>query len=577
MKFQTVFFEVSGGKIIKVMPSTYIASKFAKLAHCPGYKADEVRVLYFPHAFPVDPAAHHVIVIGARCSPQVCNSAGAPLIYEAKKAPFRLAAAKFKNIIVDLADSMGDKLYRAACVIEAQKVYPDLVFFCKIEHNEREIMSFVHEITPFVDYKTHGLDPKNCATITMAAGELADPMGIYYSAPSRYGLFLGLDYVPYTIKLQLPPDFDEQNAAFAKDIGLREDGHNVAFQLRTKNEETRSWTREGILELAALIKSAYDCKIYYLGSAIDLPGEHRDIINLAGKASWTQTAFLLTKCSHRFVIDSACLHICHALDLPCFRLWGRTHPRGVLGEDPGPLDIFSSPLPLQSDTHAITARSVFERAFPQYRTASPLTYDKSDDTSQHGEQKIIFQWFSDHPAKHHCLVDVGAFGKYLSNSFGLLNLDWHGLLIEPSPQRINIVREDFKGLAVNILNIGVNSRHDKIPFYLHGVAGHDSFLREWYPESATDKQVMIDVVPLKDVLQAENIPFDFDLLTIDTEGLDEKIMKKFLSSSEYRPAMIITESTSYADAPGLFAKYGYDLLTNVGSEDYGNFIFTRKI
>lgn len=573
MSFQTVFYLKSTGKIIHITPNKYIRSKWEKSRFVPGYAPNDVNFLYFKTSLPLDPNTCRVMFYHRLRPPVVIDPTGLPMVYLAKKVPFLEAIKSHSVIIVNFHDSLGDHLYRAACVVEAQKVYPKLRFFCKIDPQYKAIMDMIPEITLFVDYKTHGLEAKECATVHMAPGDLADPLGHFFSAASRYGLFLGLDHVPYNLALTLPGGFDQGFTSFASSIALREDRRNVVFQLRTKNEEPRSWDVAMIVELARLIKEFYDCNIYVVGLPIDFPVECPDIINLVGKTSFTETVFLLRQASHIFCIDSGILHLCRALRLPYFALWGRTHPLSVIDQPAQSFDVFSSPAPLQSNIKAISARQVFETAFPIHRTFPALVYDPKQDTSQHGEQKVIFKYFSDHPPTNRALVDVGAFGKELSNTYALLTLGWNGVLVEPEPERFEIVQADFSGLAVRLFNCAVGTRSATMPLHRHSVAGHGSLIKEWIPLSMDARVITVPVRPLLDILVECDIPLSFDLLSVDAEGYDFKILKKLFSTSEYRPRMVITENTAFPDCVGFFAKYGYKLLAITGPEKDGNSIF----
>jgi FkbM family methyltransferase len=575
MNFQTVFFEVGTGKIITVKPNQYISSKWAKLRHCPGYKSEEVRVLYFPSTLIINVEAHHVHITGPRNSPQVADAAGMPLIYLSKRLAFDKARAQFQNIIVDMADSMGDNLYRAAAVIEAQKVFPELQFFCKVEHQYRAVMELIPEITLFTDYKTNGLDPKTCGIVTMPAAGLADPSGQFFPAPSGYGLYLGLTHVPYNIKLQLHADFSERFTDFAIRNVMRADGHNVVLQLRTKGIEGRSWSPTQINELAGLIKANEDCSIFYLGSNIDLPGESTLFKNLTGKSTWLETIFLLLNASHIICIDSAVLHLCHALGLKCFRLWGYSSPHGVLGEDPGPADI-GIDIPASNDRiKQISPSQVFAQAFPGDRPGSTIVFDPAKDVSQHGTQELIFKWLADHPPKHRQLVDVGAWGKQMSNSYALLELGWKGLLIDANPKRIPELQRDFAGLDVEIISAGIGDKRGRFPLIIHTGDTSNTIVKGWDSATATKETVDIEVFPLQDILSDAKVPFDFDLLSVDAEGMDEKILKSLFAKSKYRPGLVVTEIKSHRGPVEFFKRFGYTLFARTGEHDKNNFIFGK--
>jgi FkbM family methyltransferase len=136
------------------------------------------------------------------------------------------------------------------------------------------------------------------------------------------------------------------------------------------------------------------------------------------------------------------------------------------------------------------------------------------DVSQHGEQPILLDYFyRRNKPVHHILVDVGAFGKEMSNSWALLcRPEWKGVLIEPDPDRIKIVQRDFGRKKVVILNVAAGWEDKEIDFHLHSELGHNSFIENWYPQDDTGKTIKIRTRPLADILTECGIPWDFDLL-----------------------------------------------------------------
>jgi FkbM family methyltransferase len=575
MSFQTVFFQKANNKIISVVQNQYIKSKFEKKAFCPDYELNEVNFFYFQSMLPIIPNKHKITMISPAHPPIITDETGIPLIYFTVGEAFIEARKSYKNIIVDLENSMGDNLYRANAVLEAQRIYTDTNFYCKVEEQYIPIISMVPEIKIFTNYKSLGLEEKKCATIKMSAGLLADPLGDYYSAPSRYGLFLGLPKTPYTVKLKLPAGFDTKFEATEDKLKLRDHGHNIVFQLRTITDETRSWKRKYIKELAHLIKSKYDCNIYSVGVAGDDPDAGADIINMCGNLSWMETVFLLRKASKVFCVDSAVLHLCHALDIKPYALYGRTQPKGVTGENPTDHDIGTKDGSLQIVSDQVLPLDVFSAAFPKKRETVLYPAGEVEDTSQHGDQKIIFDYFLAHPPVNKYLVDVGAYGKEMSNSYALLQAGWKGLLIEPHPLRCKIIKQEFAGLDYELIRTGVNDHVGKLPFYLHKVYGHNSFVKDWYPETLTGGKKIIKVLPLEMILDKSGVPIDFDFLTMDTEGLDYKIIKHLFEASKYRPKLIVTESTSYPGAEDFFKLYGYTQIAFTGEPGFGNYIFAK--
>jgi len=575
MTFQTVFYVKESGLIINVVPNKYIRSKAERGRFCPGYNANDISFLYFSSAEAVGPATHKVQSAGPFHPPYITDVSGTPLVFMDKRRAFAAMLEKFPTIIVEMYLSMGDNLLRAAAVAEASRIYPATRFLCDVMPEYRDVMAMCPEIHLFEGYKAHDLDPAQCGRILLAEGPLWDPRGPEFGKASLYGLYLNLPKVPYKTTLKLPPDFDAGFASFATSIGLRPDGHNVIFHLRSKDWTDKCWQPDRIEELARLIKSVDDCTIFYLGAGSDLSGEHAGLVNLCGKTTWMQTVYLLTKASKIFCVDSAVLHLCRALGIPYFCLWGHTTPELILSQTAGPGDIIAPPKKGRVEMQDITPRQVFDRAFPREPMTGPLAFDPREDVSDFGAQEIIFRWFTEHPPANRQLVDIGAHGKNSSNSYGLLAHGWKGLMIEANPERARICKKDFAGLDAKILNIGVSDEAGRFPLYIHKVVGSSSLLAGWDPHEHTGKKIFVNVEPVDKVLQEHQVPDDLDFLSVDVEGLDYRVMKCIFEKTSIRPRLIITEAASYEDPAGFFGQYGYKFMVQLKHDRYGNLLFYR--
>ena len=155
------------------------------------------------------------------------------------------------------------------------------------------------------------------------------------------------------------------------------------------------------------------------------------------------------------------------------------------------------------------------------------------------------------------IVDVGARGRERSNSFDLLReLEWSGLLIEANSRLIPQIEQDFAGLSVNILNVAVSDTEGRSSFTI-GANDDVSSLDEstalaWGP---TKGQIEVEVRRLPTLLQEHDVPERFDLLSLDIEGHDIRVLNDLIASSWYRPTWIIIEASddfrvrSLDDAP----------------------------
>lgn len=163
------------------------------------------------------------------------------------------------------------------------------------------------------------------------------------------------------------------------------------------------------------------------------------------------------------------------------------------------------------------------------------------DYSQFGEYTFLKEYFLDNPISSKVIVDVGAYGKAGSNSYNFLAEDnWSGILIEPTKDRFKVVVEDFKGLDVITLNLAISNYCGETTLYKSKVGdGHNSLI---------DADHMVDsekvfVRDLPGILKENNIPEDFGILSVDTEGYDRLIINNLLKTSIYRPKIIISEMT----------------------------------
>jgi len=363
MSFQTIFYLRSTGQIINVIPDKYIRSKAERGRLCPGFPVDDVSFRYFKSDVPVNRDLHHAVADDPTRPAVIAIDSGVPLTLAHWGTPFREAKAQFSTIIVDMCDGLGDNLFRAASVTAAMRSFPELRFFCKVDPAYRPVLAMCPDVVLFDGYEAHNLDPSQCVTIRLNGGHLWDTRGAGYSKSAHYGLFFDLPHAAYNTKLVLPEGFTAGFSTFSKKIGWRKDGRNVVMQLRTKDTDDRGWSVNYVLELATMIKRKQDSTVFYVGDPMDMPQDQADLVNLTGKTSWLETIYLLSSARKVFCIDSAVLHLCRALGIPYFCLWGHTDPLRTLGVPAGPQDIGTGFGTLQSLMASITPLQVFNRAF----------------------------------------------------------------------------------------------------------------------------------------------------------------------------------------------------------------------
>jgi hypothetical protein len=179
--------------------------------------------------------------------------------------------------------------------------------------------------------------------------------------------------------------------------------------------------------------------------------------------------------------------------------------------------------------------------------------------SQNGEDGIIEWIFEKIPPRHRICVEFGAWdGRNLSNTFNLVaHHGWKAVYIEADPRKF----EDLKRTA---------AAHPGIA----PVCGRVSSSGDW---------------SLDRILERQNIPEEFDLLSVDIDGSDYDVWE---ASVRYRPRLVIVEFNptfpaqfAYVDRGGrgfigssaaafaeLAARKGYGLLGRTAT----NLLFLRN-
>lgn len=210
------------------------------------------------------------------------------------------------------------------------------------------------------------------------------------------------------------------------------------------------------------------------------------------------------------------------------------------------------------------------------------------DHSQFGEGIFLRGYFGQIPPKYGLLVDVGAFGIEMSNTYDLiLNGNWGGLLIEPMPIEVfwNPLKEAMRDRKnIKLLNVAISDTRGTARAYIHKTAGHNSLVFE--RESEEKKEISTRTLP--DILAEEGLPIDFDLLSVDTEGLDYRIIRNLFNESGFRPRVIVVErerplwehyhlevvqQEESIEYGGIFGAFGYTQVF----ETHGNKIFAKEV
>lgn len=188
------------------------------------------------------------------------------------------------------------------------------------------------------------------------------------------------------------------------------------------------------------------------------------------------------------------------------------------------------------------------------------------DYSQYGQALVLQQLIT--PDTPRCVVDIGTHDGIIgSNSRRLLELGWAGVLVEPLPNvfaRLQMNSSDFNNSK--LLRAAVSDAAGVARMRI-GRDGHDGQLSSLSDDeeilpNVSDETLDVETVTLRDVLEFGEVPDDFGILLLDTEGLDVIVLRG-LAETLARPRIIMTEDFKPTIAPK------YDLLRSFGYKHAG--------
>ncbi len=195
----------------------------------------------------------------------------------------------------------------------------------------------------------------------------------------------------------------------------------------------------------------------------------------------------------------------------------------------------------------IVNRTAFQQRVSDARARWGLSEDRLiNDVAQNGEIEILLKLVVNRACPNQMVVDVGARGRDGSNSYDLLRyFGWRGLLIEANPNLVDAIRTEFAGLDCVVESCAVSDYEGEAMFTL-GINDDVSSLNAataagWGPVHG---QVSVPVRRLGSLLERHGIPQAFDLLSLDIEGEDVKVLNDLVDTTPYRPSWIIFEGPS---------------------------------
>jgi FkbM family methyltransferase len=186
-------------------------------------------------------------------------------------------------------------------------------------------------------------------------------------------------------------------------------------------------------------------------------------------------------------------------------------------------------------------------------------------SSQCGEDLILESLLPN--KKNGFYVDVGANHPIkFNNTFLFYKKGWTGINIEPNHSRIWLFKL-FRRRDIN-LNIGVGKEKSEMNFYVFKestLSTFDKNASEEYQKMGhiLEKELVIPISPLKEILENNIQGKEIDILSIDTEGFDMEVLESN-DWNRFRPHFVIIETLEYRnDGTGKKLNNTYDPYMNI--------------
>lgn len=204
--------------------------------------------------------------------------------------------------------------------------------------------------------------------------------------------------------------------------------------------------------------------------------------------------------------------------------------------------------------------------------AHALRRSLTGDTSQLGEASVAYSLAE--PTWPQWIVEVGANdGITCSNARLFLRRGWHALLVEPNPHLFPRLVENVKAWPkAQCEPVACSDAPGALPLRIFA-DDPTGMLSTIHAEADTNRgrtrpvaEVQeVDVVTLTSLLDRHQVPSDFGVLSVDTEGHDLHVLQG-LDFERYRPHLIITESDDQTEEEkhALLSRNGYALTERVG-------------
>ena len=218
---------------------------------------------------------------------------------------------------------------------------------------------------------------------------------------------------------------------------------------------------------------------------------------------------------------------------------------GVLGRPPDPAGLKTYLELLAADPTSLQNIARHFHASEEHQRHSSQS-GAIVDHSQFGEFTLFLKHLVKRSQNHGFIVDVGARGRERSNSFDLLkNFGWQALLIEANPDLWSSIEQDFSGTNYTLVKCAASTIEGTVPFFIGENDDVSSLGKEFASAWGNIRgEIQVTSRRLGSILDENNVPHDFDILSLDIEGLDVEVLNDLCETTDYRPELVCLETSA---------------------------------
>lgn len=193
--------------------------------------------------------------------------------------------------------------------------------------------------------------------------------------------------------------------------------------------------------------------------------------------------------------------------------------------------------------------------------------------SQNNEQDIITAFFQGRTGR---FLDIGAFdGLKLSNTRRLLDLGWRGVMVEPSPSVLPLLRGNVGQYGTNVIicDCAIGTTSGDVDFFdnPNAVATTSrAHLKKWATAETFSDPFKVRQITPDELLDAAGV--DFDFISIDVESTNIDLCRVFPWHRVPGATLVCIEHDSHQpEMIDILGDFGFERL----SENPENLILSR--